>query len=548
VIHPTSSLGSQIFSDFDSTLRGSESVVNFRKSALGAALKYATEFLGSVPAEHQAASLSKASSDDYPYFNFIPADHGAAFVNGAPVAWQGDCFQDNTAQLTKNGPGDYTFTVTVGKPSSLLCQDFYLFGTVEGFLVHTFFWAGTSTFDWKLNANYAAAEEWDIETKGIRVFRFHHDPLTTLRYVVETVLLFEGEFTQGISDRAAVRNLDFMAKYPQKKMYPRATQDVELDESLISSGDFFGIIRLDGLDPMLAWAMGSTTGHTTVALWIDGELYICESTTKDSYWPTNGIQKTPYKTWVAQAKAAGYNTVHIPLNAAARAAFNESAALEFFGTVEGLDYGFYNLLLGWIDTPEQNYVCLPPDYTNCLTYNIVEILFALGDKIMPSIADIVFKQAWGLRVNAAPTDSYPEILHKFGLQNPNLNPNALPAMVESDDYLYQTTRYNQTVMGKSMVCCVFVCNMWKAGGLFASINNQVNCAELTNWDDYSLTILEPPATRPPQCVAADPNNQLCQIGGAYTLELNDLHSKDMYPHIAENCPTIPPLYTKPPTC
>jgi len=27
---------------------------------------------------------------------------------------------------------------------------------------------------------------------------------------------------------------------------------------------------------MLAWAMGSTTGHTTIALHIDGALHVCE--------------------------------------------------------------------------------------------------------------------------------------------------------------------------------------------------------------------------------------------------------------------------------
>eukprot|EP00339_Tiarina_fusa_P021209 CAMPEP_0117027492 /NCGR_PEP_ID=MMETSP0472-20121206/20089_1 /TAXON_ID=693140 ORGANISM="Tiarina fusus, Strain LIS" /NCGR_SAMPLE_ID=MMETSP0472 /ASSEMBLY_ACC=CAM_ASM_000603 /LENGTH=48 /DNA_ID= /DNA_START= /DNA_END= /DNA_ORIENTATION= len=48
-------------------------------------------------------------------------------------------------------------------------------------------------------------------------------------------------------------------------MEKRDITDVEIDESLVHSGDFIGIIRLDGLDPMLAWGMGSTTGHTTVA-------------------------------------------------------------------------------------------------------------------------------------------------------------------------------------------------------------------------------------------------------------------------------------------
>lgn len=60
-------------------------------------------------------------------------------------------------------------------------------------------------------------------------------------------------------------------------MEMRDVKDVPIDESLINSGDFFGIIRLDGLDPLLAWGMGSVTGHTTIAHRIDGVLHVCES-------------------------------------------------------------------------------------------------------------------------------------------------------------------------------------------------------------------------------------------------------------------------------
>jgi hypothetical protein len=31
---------------------------------------------------------------------------------------------------------------------------------------------------------------------------------------------------------------------------------------------------------MIAWAMGAATGHTAVALWRHGELFICESNAK----------------------------------------------------------------------------------------------------------------------------------------------------------------------------------------------------------------------------------------------------------------------------
>ena len=73
-------------------------------------------------------------------------------------------------------------------------------------------------------------------------------------------------------------------------------------------GDFFGISRLDGLDPMLAWGMGSTTGHTAIAMRFEGDdesLYVCESTAKDVYWDRNGIQCTEWKKWIEKAEVSG---------------------------------------------------------------------------------------------------------------------------------------------------------------------------------------------------------------------------------------------------
>jgi hypothetical protein len=49
-------------------------------------------------------------------------------------------------------------------------------------------------------------------------------------------------------------------------------------------------------------------------------------------------------------KAAGQNAVHAPLSPAARKLFNESRAIEWLNQQLGLDYGFKNLLFGWLDT------------------------------------------------------------------------------------------------------------------------------------------------------------------------------------------------------
>ena len=45
-----------------------------------------------------------------------------------------------------------------------------------------------------------------------------------------------------------------------------APEVLPLDESLISSGDTFEIMRLDGNHAMIAWALGAATGHVAIAM------------------------------------------------------------------------------------------------------------------------------------------------------------------------------------------------------------------------------------------------------------------------------------------
>jgi hypothetical protein len=53
----------------------------------------------------------------------------------------------------------------------------------------------------------------------------------------------------------AQHNIDFMRKYPQFDIQPRdlAVSFTPPPAEQVHSGDFFGIMRLDGLNPMLAW-------------------------------------------------------------------------------------------------------------------------------------------------------------------------------------------------------------------------------------------------------------------------------------------------------
>jgi len=327
----------------------------------------------------------------------------------------------------------------------------------------------------------------------------------------------------------------------------RNINSVPIDESLINSGDFFGIIRLDGLDPMLAWAMGSVTGHTTVAIRDENNvLWITESNAKGSYWPLNGIQKTPYAQWIKQTQDANYNFLWAPLTPEQRAKFNSTAALEYFSTVEGVDYGYYNMLMAWIDTENDNYPCLPPEFSLCLQWEHFEIVIGILDSIAPSVMDMLFGQAFNHRINTEGLRGA-EIFEEANKQG-IANLRELPLIPEDDSWLYTIKRYNDTVQAPASVCCVYVCHIWKAGGLFEDIKNEINCGEMTNGDDYYINILDAKPQRPTQCAQADPQNALCQLEGKYQLTFNDYSSRNATAHMAEKCPSRAPNYDRPLGC
>ena len=144
----------------------------------------------------------------------------------------------------------------------------------------------------------------------------------------------------------------------------------------------------------------------------------------------------------------------------------------------------------------------------------------------------------------------PEILPEAG--NRGIQSREIPAMVELDSYMYQTTRNGEPAVGRSMVCCVYVCNNWKAAGLFG--DKEINCAEQTNSDgiyitmdiylyiycihtsyiyiDYGMALFE---------------NQT-QIIGRWTLKLNHFNVKKPYAHMGETCSSLAPDYEQAVDC
>eukprot|EP00040_Diaphanoeca_grandis_P022923 m.123988 g.123988 ORF g.123988 m.123988 type:complete len:598 (-) comp29031_c0_seq1:23-1816(-) len=528
-----------------------------RSSVINAVSRWAQKQMVEQPIKTEKAD------DKYGFFRWLPQYMLSVNVtDGQMMKWTNKCFKNNTVSATMSADGSATLSFDFSeKDSASKCSDTYIVATIDSIAIVTLETVvgmkGTHTLHWEATSTVGAQRDavtWDLTAKGIRVFRLLTDKEQAVKDIAKTAGLFMSELVNPVPAATAKANMEFLSTYTPFPMSERTVGPVPFDPSEIRSGDFFGIVRLDGLDPMLAWAMGSTTGHTTVALWdrsgSNDLLMVCESTANDVYWPTNGVQCTPYTKWIEQATKAGYNIVLLPLDDTASAAFDEAKAWAWMESVLGLNYGYQVMFWSWIDTVKDNYPCTAPDFkdtdnSTCLTWELIEILTPLLDKFIPPLqfGQTFIKEALAHRVgiSAEHWNSSAAIIYQQAAKL-GFDMKSVPTMVEQDEWRYHITKNGVPVDdGQAMVCCVFVCNMWKSAGVFANIDSDFNCGELTNLDAYSAQIFkqQSPTSRPAKCMQADPTNPNCQIMGNFTLRLNRVNSKPAFKHMDESCPSLP---------
>ena len=122
----------------------------------------------------------------------------------------------------------------------LACSDFYLFSTVAEYHFGTFPAPipGTKSYHFPSD-KLTPAEKWDIETKGVRVFKFRGDGTTSAAELAKTLTMFTpliGHFPVAPGESATAANLDFLAKYRNLTIQPRSAGLVSINESDVQAG------------------------------------------------------------------------------------------------------------------------------------------------------------------------------------------------------------------------------------------------------------------------------------------------------------------------
>ncbi|KAK9673924.1 hypothetical protein RND81_12G199000 [Saponaria officinalis] len=467
---------------------------------------------------------------------FVGAASSSDAVNNSLV-WKGACFYSNTAWLefhNKSGSqfGGGTLHIKVSKAHSWTCMDIYVFATPYRATWDYYFLSREHTLDFKEWAGKAEYEH--VKRHGVSIFLMQAGMLGTLQALWEVFPLFTNTRWGENS------NLAFLKKHMGASFVERPQPwitNITADE--IHSGDFLAISKIrgrwGGFETMEKWVTGSFAGHSAVCLRdSDGKLWVAESG-HDNEQGEDVVAVLPWEEWWKYELTEDDSNPHIallPLHPDLRAKFNLSAAWEYARSMDGLPYGYHNLIFSWIDTVDKNY---PPP----LDGNLVASVMSIWNQMQPAYAANLWKEALNKRLGTLDLD-LPEILVEVEKRGSSFD--ELLTIPEEDNWIYED--------GASVSCIAYVLQIYKAAGLFGPFSSSIQATEFTIKDAYSLKFFETNSSRLPSWCNDNDNVKLpfCQILGKYRMELPGYNTIDPYPHMNEKCPSLPPKYYRPENC
>ncbi|XP_071905386.1 uncharacterized protein [Coffea arabica] len=469
--------------------------------------------------------------------DLLPSFVGAASSTNNSLEWKGACFYENTAWLEFNNKSGSEFGggilhIKVSKAHSWTCMDLYIFATPYRVTWDYYFLSREHTLEFK---EWESEQEYEyVRHKGVAIFLMKAGMLGTLQALWDVFPLFTNT---GWGENS---NIGFLKKHMGASFEQRPqpwVMNVSVDD--IQSGDFLAVSKIRGrwgaFETLEKWVSGAYAGHSAVCLRdSEGKLWVGESGHEDKEGQ-DIIAILPWDEWWDFELTKDDSNPHIallPLHPHFRAKFNETAAWEYARSMEGLSYGFHNLIFSWIDTIEGNY---PPP----LDAHLVASVMTVWSQLQPTYAANLWNEALNKRLGTQGL-GLPEILVEVEKRGSSFA--ELLAIPERDNWTY--------IDGKSASCVAFVLEMYKEAGIFGELGNSIEVTEFTIKDAYSLNIFENDSSRLPQWCKDGDTVELpfCQIRGKYRMELPGYNTINPYPHMNERCPSMPPEYYRPEGC
>jgi len=239
-----------------------------------------------------------------------------------------------------------------------------------------------------------------------------------------------------------------------------------------------------------------------------------------------GLYKTPFEEyWDKHFNDCKYPDYFVGisigrLNDETRARMNTTAIMEAWHKVEGLDYGWDNMIFNAFDTYTDLDYGRDPPLTSPRLY---EMAISLDGTpwLPPYFSD------WA---------ALPGLNQRMGLDEKTPGPEFFAHIDKEEKYFWdvvimpelESYKYD----GKTMlVCSTLVAYLWEKGGVFGP--HQVEPAEFTPRDIYSSAVFNETWAKNLPC--GRDNKPWCQVAGNYHFELDTFNSVPIYDHMNERC-------------
>lgn len=446
--------------------------------------------------------------------------------------YKGRCFGKISVAVSESEKS-FDVEILAYDKRSTFCTEFSVLSSGKSHALKTYLLQGSYAHSFA-KKDMSEHEAEFIRSSGLYLMKSCLDVSDFPRSLFETAKLFVGGlgtnplipiFGSKVPEYQLSANIDFVKRYTgyQFERWPKP-QRVNIDKKNIRSGDFLAILRLDGIDQLIHWGSGSRIGHSTMALWRDGELYVVESQ-DGPYWPRRGIQKNKFDQWAIWADNADFNVLHVPLSDEARAKFDVEKAWAFYDSMEGFNYGYHNFLFGFWDTPSEN---VQGQY-DLISLSIITSIFG---QVVPKVIDMMFLDAINKRLGTEKLN-FAGVWEELYRRKTTLG--EIMSIPERDDWRYED--------GPNYVCSSFLVAVYKAGGLFGGLD--VQATEFTPKDLLELNIWETSGKYlGAECRDFAVEHRWCQIMGKVKMNLGPASFVEPYDQMNERCPSIAPDYKR----
>ena len=448
---------------------------------------------------------------------------------------------------------------TVPLPSKLICSDAYVIGTKYATRPLNIGTIDHLTKKMHLNISYLPGEYADVVQNGLQIMvKPCGAGIGSIQSILATVNLF---YNQNATQIRQANEKFLIYRKVYDKFVKRATPKIvtAIDKKLLRSGDNLQVVKLDGLDTLIAFGTGGRTGHTALVVWNRNhtELFVCESTDASpfgAYWPPPyGIIKTPFDQWFQQAVAASFVVDILPLSPQAAKEWNTDAYWKWFEQVQGMPYGYHVMLYSFLDTfnPARNMPKPLNDQSINFILPYLDRLVGNDNKAIGSNMYSLIGEGLNHRLNTTCVGTHMQNCLSDVLVARNLSYSEATSIPELDEWKYDGDLAHNFTGNYSMMCSAFVANSYKVGlGGSSVLAIEFNSHEFTPKDVYQLGIFDTTGERfnTESCpnanlvVDSDGKGNYCQMVGEFELVLPGFNSIPPYSHMNDHCSAQWPDY------